>query len=412
MKKPTRMEMELREGANSQIRELREEMDQLETAIPFIPPPTTNADIVNIIPNSDWNWSHDAFLNPGITPATAGDDNNRAFNWYRIERATALMVEDNAHSLKGPTHSLAAAESTDTPQWSKTNGWAELGEAGGVPWDICCPIPNNVITPSMRFLLQMIFRLRTATALPGVIEFFWSLWDNTNTVPAPRIIQGSAFDLSGGVFGPLGATTRTYKLIVDTDQGGQVESDVLVINNAPAVLSASNGVGLTWDRYPGFTNVTIYVTVGGASFIVGIVGNGAAAFTDTGQDLGPVGSVPSVTDTVAKAQAVAHNFVPTQDWQHITFSIFVPQTYNYSLTTGRQWLRGGVLGLMGDGRQLQIDRIGLSTGNGVWAAAAFDQNAKSPSSTSQTSSTQGPPFSGAPPDDGEGRVNRQFFDQL
>jgi hypothetical protein len=258
----------------------------------------------------------------------------------------------------------------------------------------------------------MLFRLRTATALPAPIQFFWSLWDNTNTAPAPRIIQGSAFTLTGATYGPLGATTRNYKLIIDTDQGGQVESNVLPINNAPAVLTADNGVTLTWPRYPGFTKVTIYVTVGGASFIVGIIGNGAAAFVDTGQVVAPVAVVPSVTDTVAKAYAVALNFTPSIDWQLCNFSIFAPQTYNASLTTDKQWLRGGVLGLMGDPHQLQIDRIGLSTGNGVWDPSAHDKSVKSGPSTSVTSSTQGPPSAGPLPDDGEGNVACSTLDTL
>lgn len=361
------------------------------------------AAINNLIDNGDFNWSTMAYATPGTTPATAGDSNHRAYNWYRMQRATALLVEDDANSLKGSAHSLFGGETADTPRWDRTNGWAELGETGATAWDICCPLPNNFVTPGMRFRLQMLVRLRTATALPGPLKFFWSLYDNTNSAPAPTIIKGSAFTLDGATFGPVGATTRAYKLIVDTDYGGQVESTVKTITNAPAVLTPSNGVALSWPRYPGFTKVSIYVTVGGASFLVGIIGNGANAFNDTGQVLGAVAAVPSVATTQAQAYAETSDFSPTAEWVLWRFSIIAPQTYNASLTTGKQWLRGGVIGAMGDPHQLQIDRIGLSTGDGLWALSSRDQAAASLPSTAQTSSTQGPPAGGgAPPSDGEG----------
>lgn len=413
MKKQELMEQELIERTESLGRDLRSDIVRVGLQIPRIRPATNDAAIVNLIDNSDFNWSDIAYTTAGVTPATAGDDNNRAYHWYRIERATALLVEDDAHSLKGSAHSLFAGETADTPRWNKTEGWAELGGTGGTAWDIYCPLPTKFATPGQRFRLQMIFRLRTSTASPGALKFFWSLWDNTNTPPAPEIIKGSAFTLSGNTFGPVGGTARSYKLIVDVDNGTQVESTVLALVNTPAVLTAANGVALTWDRYAGFTRVTVYVTEGGVSSIAGIIGNGANAFNDTGQRLGTVAGVPSITGTVAQAYAETISFEPTLDWLGAVFSIAVPPTYDFSLTTGKQFLRGGVIGAMGDGHQLQIDRIGLSFGDGLWSPSIRDQNAQSDPSTSQTSSTQGPSFSGGdPPNDGEGRVACSTLDTL
>jgi len=397
------MEQELILRTESTERALRGDLERLGIEIPKPSVPTNEASIVNLLDNSDYNWSTLAYLTPGTLPGTAGDDNQRAYNWYRSLRSDALLVEDDAHSLKGPAHSLFGGETADTPRWDRTNGWAELGETGATPWDIACPLPNNFATPGMRFRLQMLVRLRTATAIPGSLKFFWLLQDNT--AATPTTIKGSAFTLEGATFGAAGATTRSYKLIVDTDYGGQVESTVKTINNTPAVLVPGNGVALTWPRYPGFTNVTIYVTEGGASFIAGIIGNGANAFNDVGQRLGAVGAVPTVTTTQAQAYAETPTFTPTLDWLLWKFSIIAPQTYNFSLTTGKQWLRGGLIGLTGDPHQLQIDRIGVSLGDGLWAQSARDTTVVSPPSTSQTSSTQGPPSGGGtPPDDGEGRV--------
>jgi hypothetical protein len=404
MKRQDRMEQELIIRTDSQGRAIRDELATIGLGVPEIAIPTNDPAINNLIDDGDFNWSDDAYTTTGILPGTAGDGNNRAYGWFRMQRATALLAEDDAHSLKGAAHSLFGGETADTPRWNKTEGWAELGETGATPWDICAPLPNNFVTPGMRFRLQMLVRLRTATTIPGALQMFWLLQDNT--AATPDVIKGSAFTLNGNTFGPLGATTRTYKLIVDTDYGGQVESTVKVVNNAPAVLTPANGVALSWPRYPGFTNVTVYVTVGGSSFIVGKIGNGANATNDVGQTLGSVGAVPTVTDTIARAYALDANFRPTTDWNLWTASLIAPQTYDFSQTTGKQWLRGGVIGLMGDPHQLQIDRVGLSTGHGVWTPSDHDKSAKSLPSTSQTSSTQGPPSSGGsePPDDGEGRI--------
>src|ERR1051326_1852933 len=361
MKKQQILEQELIERTENSAAELADRINDL--AVPTTPLPATEADasIVNLMDDTDFNWSQAAYTTAGVLPATAGDTNNRAYGWYRIERATALPVEDDAHSLKGPAHSLAAAESADTPQWNKTEGWAEMGETGATPWDLYAPFPTNVVTPGMRLRIQMLVRLRTSASVPPGLKFFWELYDGTNATPG--IIKGSALALNGSTFGAAGATTRSYKLIVDTDYGNQVESTVRTITNTPAVLTPTNGVVLSWERIPGFTRVTIYVTEGGASFIAGIIGNGTNSFNDTGQLRAAVASVPSVTTTAAVAYAETSQFVPTLDWILWKFTIITPQTYNFSATTGKQYLRGGLIGLMGAGRQLLIDRIGVSPGN-------------------------------------------------
>jgi hypothetical protein len=403
MKRQDIMEQELIIRTENTERVIEKRLDGLTVSEPLSATPTTNASIINLMDNTDWNWSTLAVTTPGTLPGTAGDDNNRAYNWYRIERATALLVEDDAHGLKSSGHSLFAGETADTPRWSKTDGWAELGHAAGTEWDIYSPLPNNFAIPSMRLWVQMLVRLRTATPLASPLRFWWAIYDNTNTAPAPRIIQGSAFTLDGAPFGAAGATTRDYKLIVDVDNGDQVESTVKTVNNTSAVLSSANGIALSWPRFPGFTNVTIYVTEGGITSIAGFIGNGTASFNDTGQRFGTVPAFPSVVGTAPRAYAEANPFVPTLDWALWKFRIFVPQTYNFGLTTGKQMLRGGVIGATGEGHQLQIDRLGVSQGDGLWANSAHDQQITSAHSTSQTGSTQGPPSGGGDPGDGEGR---------
>lgn len=404
MKKQQLMENELQILANQGDRALSDRIDIVEGSIPVVTPPDTSASISNLIDNSDYSFSDAAFTTAAVTPATAGDSNMRAYNWFRMQRATALLVADDARSLKSSGHSLFGGETADTPIWNKTDGWAELGETGATPWDIVCPLPNNFVTPGMRFYLQMLVRLRTSTALPGEINFFWEFFDNTNTAPLPDIIKGGTFTVTLATFGTAGATTRTYKLIVDTDAGDQVQTAATAIATANAAMSPTNGVRISWPAYPGFTTVSIYVTVGANSWLVGVVGDGSSSFLDTGQTLRSVTTVPTATGTVPRsyAQTRAGTFVPTLSWALYEFTIVIPSTYDFSKTTGKQWLRGGVIGLMGDSRQLQIDRIGIATGIGKWSISEGDRKALSLPSTSQTGSTQGPPAGGGGAPDGEG----------
>ena len=256
----------------------------------------------------------------------------------------------------------------------------------------------------MRFYIQMLLRLRTTTPLPGGdLKFYFAFHDNTVLAPLPDVIKGSAFDLTAATFGTPGAAARDYQLVVETDTGSLLASVTASVTDAPATLSSTNGVSLSWPRYPGFTHVEIYVTVGPTIYLIGEVNDGSSSFNDVGQILDTVPSIPSVAGEEPQAYAETRVFEPTAEWVQYDWSIAVPSTYDFSKTTGKQWLRGGVLGLMGDGHQLEIDRIGISTGFGLWAMSDHDKNRPSLPSTSMFGSTQGPPLGGfAPSEDGLG----------
>src|SRR5688572_30247178 len=111
MKKQHLMEQELIERTERGRTTLEQRLEALERNLPLADTLASTAAITNMVDNTDWNWSTLAYTTAGTTPGTAGDDNNRAYNWYRMQRATALLVENDASSLKGPAHSLFAAES-------------------------------------------------------------------------------------------------------------------------------------------------------------------------------------------------------------------------------------------------------------------------------------------------------------
>lgn len=414
MKSPYTQDQELIEQINKALKPLQDKINALSNAA-TLPASQQLAAIVQLIDNSDFSWSKAAYTTAGITPATAGDDNQQAYNWFRQTTATTTLVFDHAHALKATGDSLFAANegaNADIPRWNRVDGWSQTGSVGA-NWDISYPLSTNFVTPSMRFYFQCIARLRTLTSFTPV-QIFAGFWDNTVSVPdnLPDWIRGSAFTLNAATFGPLGATTIAYKLIVTTDAGDTIESATATVTNAPASLSATNGVALTWPRYPGFTTVSIYKTVAGVSYLVFIEGNGANAFNDVGQTQRVVSAVPSGV-TTARAYAQSRIFSPTADWQQFDLNIPVPQTYNFSKTTANQCLRFGLTGATGDGHQVEIDRIGISVDWGLWSPTDHDKNAPSPASTTQTSSSQGPPSGGGdPPDSGGGGPRCSTLDTL
>ena len=124
---------------------LRQEIADVQGQIPATPPPTTSANISNLIDDSDFSWSTDAYTTPGVSPGDPGDPNNSAYNWYWLRSADTLLVADDAHSVKGPLHSTP--DSAGHPKWNKINGWAEIGQASGNAYDIACPLADTTNCP-------------------------------------------------------------------------------------------------------------------------------------------------------------------------------------------------------------------------------------------------------------------------
>lgn len=400
MRSPYTRDQELIEQINSTPLTLEQRIAALEAAQEAPVSPLVLGAIKQLLDNTDFSWSKLAYLTAGTTPATVGDMNFEAYNWFRQLQSDPLVF-DAAHALKSSGHSLFAANegvNADIPRWNRVDGWGQMGSVG-TNWDIGCPLPTNFVTPSQRFYFQCLVRLRTDTPFSAV-KLYAGFFDNT-----PGIvdwIRSGSFPLSASVYGPTGSTTIAYKLIVTTDSGDTVSSTTVTITNAPASLSGSNGVALSWPRYGGFTTVAIYKTVSGVSYLVFTVGDGANAFNDVGQFQRVVDSVPSGVST-ARAYAETRVFNPSSAWAEFDLGIPIPPTYNFSLTTGNQCLRVGLTGATGEGFQVEIDRVGISSDWGLWAISDRDKNAASQPSTSQTSSTQGPPSGGGdPPDDGGG----------
>lgn len=318
----------------------------------------------------------------------AGATLTNAILWF----GTAL-AETSANALKSSGHStFAANEGTNTviPRWDKTNGWMEMGATGSDTFDIATPLPLNFVRSGLTLWFRCIVALNTG-GTPAPVRIFAGIWDATSS--QKRFLESTNFDLAATVVGGTGATSYTYKVIADLDDGRTIESDAVTIANGPASLSASNYIRLTWTNASGILNFRIYRTKGGTTSRVFTIRNGARDYNDYGTNEETGISMPSASALRPQAYGVSQVFTPAGEniWESVLIPVYIPATYDTSATTGKQWLRFGIVGAAGSARMLLLDRILLSTSNGGWQRSARDQNKilnQNPTS-SPTSSTQG-----------------------
>lgn len=375
--------LDAQDATNSRI-------DSLAVAVQTTIDTGSFAEIQNILTNSHPEWSKSGYAGPGVLPADAGDDNLEAANWYRQLATDTLLDKTSANALKAAKtiepdeHTLwAANEGTDADisRWDKVNGTIQVG---GITekWDIFHPLPD-VIFPGQTYYVQFEAMLRTTTALPD-IQAYCGIWDNT--VGQAKYIEGGSFTITddgghipGVTYGTPGTTSVDYKILAFTDGGEQVESNVLNFPNAPAVFDANNHPRVKFSGVPGFIKFEIYRKIGSTYVLQYTVGNTIeGVYYDIGNPpQAIVSGFPSITTTKPRAYAVTTSFQPGSSsglgWVRHAMTIFVPNTYNRSLTgSGMQYFRFGLTGNTTDARQVLVRRFGLSMGAGIWARSAED----------------------------------------
>ena len=397
---------------------IREEVSGLRTTVAETGTEVFN-EIANILDNSHPEWSKDAYTTLGITPATAGDGNLEAYNWYRELYSETDITVDAVNPLKAAKtiepadHTLWAANegaNADIPRWDKTNARIEMG--GTVQrWDLFVPVPNDIVFPGNVYRVQFEAMLRSATALPAGLQAYCGFWDNT--AGQRKWVEGGSFTITGSIFGDQsGSTTVSYKILARTDSGEEAISNTLTFTNAPATFSQTNHPRINFSGVAGFIEFEIYRQIGSEFVLQYIVRNSIeGSYYDVGNPpVRVVSGFPVISATKPKAFAQTTTFQPgslngTSFVRH-DMTVFVPTTYDRSVTgAGMQFFRFGFSALCAEARQIYVRRFGLSQGYGVWSRSANDvrQGAHSSPSTTATGSPGG---SGGinpdPPDPGGG----------
>jgi len=337
-----------------------------------------------------------------IGTLTRVDDNNATLS-VAAENTLAgavlwfgtTLAENSTNALKASGHSTFAANEGANdiiPRWDKTNGWVEIASDTDDAFDLACPLPLNFVRGGITLYFRCIIALRSGATANQPVRLSIGIWDSTTA--EKRFIESANLDLSVSPVGTTGATTYTYKIIADLDDGTTIESDEVTIANGNATLSASNYNRLVWDNAVGVLNFRIYRSVGGIVKRVFTITNGGHDFNDTGGDEGEtLGSLPDSGVTRPIAYRVSSEFNPQSEttWQIVRLRLEMPGTYDTSRTTSKQWFRLGIEGTAGSERLVTVDRVMLSTSDGGWQRSSRDLNKilnQNPSSL-PTSTTQG-----------------------
>jgi hypothetical protein len=316
-----------------------------------------------------------------------------------------------AKTIEPADHTLWAANegaNADIPRWNKVNGWIEMGGTAE-KWDLFCPLPNDIVLPGQTFYVQFEARL-AAGSLPSGLQAYSGVYDNT---PGQRkYIEGGNFTISGEIFGIPGATSVDYQVLARTDSGEEALSQVLNFPNAPANFDQFNHPRISFSGVAGFIEFEIYRRIGTDYVHQFTVKNSIeGTYFDVGNPpLRVVSGFPTVTTTKPRAFAQTVTFAPgslnANNFVRHTLTVFVPTTYNQSLTDpGQQYLRLGFTAFAASAGQLQIRKLGLSLGYGNWSRSAND-NRSGVRSAPSTATTGLPGDSGGidpnPPEPGGG----------
>lgn len=300
------------------------------------------------------------------------------------------LVEDSAHALSSTGHTVNNATGTADPQWDKVNGALQWGSNKSID----CPLPRKMAQPSKQMYVGFIARKKTSSiAIPAGLKLGLGFHDNTSG--QRKYLEGGQFTLTASVVGaPAGTTSRKYKIVATTDWGETYESNEVTLATAPndaSYITNSVYVRLDWTKVIGVTVYRIYRLTGATYVLAGEIFNGVPSFNEMNNFLKTEAGYPTTSGTNARAYVQITFDDLTTDWQGYTANVPVPQSYNSSVTTDKQWLRLTLSQALAAGSEqgIEIDKLYVSWNFGNFALAPEDSDAKNEVDTTATSGTQG-----------------------
>lgn len=236
------------------------------------------------------------------------------------------------------------------------------------------------------------------------VVFFAGIWADD------RWAEGEALELTATKTGAHagGSTTRVYYVVAETDWGQFVASDQITVTNTLATLDANNSVTVTCGSVTGALGYSYYRQTGTTYRKIAFVPQ--TTFYDTTENAGSVQPGFPIPDANTLARAYVEFDLSTlpddqkpvsTEWRPFGISIPMPSTYQ-GATTILQWLRFGLATATNVGRQLLLDRIGISTIWGAWTISTLDADALNPADGNPSGSDQGPTTGGITPGAGTG----------
>lgn len=258
--------------------------------------------------------------------------------------STDARTSSNNKALKATSHS------TYSPlfaKWDSSRGEAQICGTRTLE----TPLPANLVDATLANLyISFILAKRNAyISIPSDLLLGVGIWDATGG--QGDWLRGSiGFDAEASV--EVGTTTleRRYRIYVETDRGYSMISDEIVVLDAPddGEYDANNFVTLSWRPVQGYLNVEIYAYTPstGVYRLLEEISSGASTFIDNGAFLDVVGGYPTATQSERKAVFFSREGemrsevgVDGSPWRTYFAPVPIPDNYDKSLTTDRQWLR-------------------------------------------------------------------------
>ncbi len=339
-------------GANisdAEYNELLARLDSLErTTNDLVVTQSSINSIDNLLWNSDFSFSTNGWTGAGSA--------TELYKWY-FGANTANVI----------------TTATD-PLWDNVYGSVVIDDITAAK-DLSFNFDKRIILPGFTYYFTFIAKKQTAGDTAST-KLYLGLWDDATSDYMKGEIRGDSTHASPIVTptGGTGATTYKYVVVAITDTNNVIVSAETTIANGVAVLDSSHYNNISWAVTSGILSYYVFRTSGTVALIANLP-SGNSSYNDTGTDITSPATVPTAAAPKAYTEVTDFGMQLTTDWQLFRGVIKVPGGYNLNGTGAtQQWLRLH-LDNTAPAVGIQIDRIGLSTLPGGWAASSKDVQA-------------------------------------
>jgi hypothetical protein len=347
--------------------------------------------MVNLANNSDFLFSDEHYNAHSYV-----NDQDVLAQWYQSNINTSPLITENAPSAASPYaiyRNLLLDPNAQVDWKDETNTLLWGGQQR-----LMTPLDQNYALPGRVLYVKFNFRPSNVNfAPPQGTGFRVAIYDNTSG--QQKIVTGQPRPVPVATkigSHPGGTHTRRYRIrfrtaTQDFFSSASIAGTAAEVTNTvnPDNVDTENYIALSWEGVVGVLEYRVERAFqsGGVWFwfVIAVIKNGATTYLDKG---GTVLSSALPDNLAIYEQAVTGIHVADLladpatrgDWRTAMFGISIPDNYDMSLTTGKQYLiflpftnNNTPIGLY-----WEIDLVGLSYVNGGWTPSPRDMTIPSP----------------------------------
>ena len=315
-------------------------------------PQLNNAGIDNLLRNSDFAYSINAYTGAGST--------DNAFGW-----------------CKGTDTAQPVGTASTGVIWDKVNGWLKL-TSKALADDLSYQFPKRLLLPGVSYYLIFSAKLQDANNTTD-LSLDVGAWDKTpgkdDWITGALVGSESSNAPVLTIVGTPGVTTYKYKIVATLDSGETLVSAEATTTTGNGTLNATNYVQIDWVAVGGALEYRVYRTTGGTPGLIAQIKSGTSSFKDQGATL--VANATPPPSTAPQAKTTVEKFgaqLSATEWRAFAVQFRVPGGYAMGQTgSDKQFFRMGLRSSASGVPTVLLDRMGLSIQPGGWAAAVEDR---------------------------------------